>query len=192
MSKIIYKNYSIAINNSDYQDDPRKFNDYIGSLALYHKRYTLAKEDNLTIDEAYEIESSNNYICLPVYGYDHGGLTVSTSKFSCPYDSGKLGITYVSKEKLKVMYNVKRISNKLKNKIIEYLENELAEYNCYLTGDIYDIIIYDAEDNELDSFSGFYGYDRALAEAQSYIDSRTEYDEYIAKKLPMQLSLPLY
>lgn len=189
MSKIIYKNYSIAINTSDYQYDPRKFNEYVGSLALYHKRYNLTNDESITLDEAYKIETSNDYICLPVYGYDHGGLTIRTHRFPCPYDSGRLGITYVSKEKLKIMYNVKRISNKLKNKIIEYLENELAEYNCYLTGDIYDIIICDAEDNELDSFSGFYGYDKALAEAQSYVDGIVEYE---SKKLPVQLSLPLY
>jgi hypothetical protein len=32
-----------------------------------------------------------NYVVLPVYIYDHSGITLNTTGFSCPWDSGQVG-----------------------------------------------------------------------------------------------------
>jgi len=40
-----------------------------------------------------------HYIMLPLYLYDHSGITMSTGKFSCPWDSGQVGWIYCTIEK---------------------------------------------------------------------------------------------
>jgi hypothetical protein len=40
-----------------------------------------------------------HYVILPLYLYDHGGITMSTGSFGDPWDSGQVGFIYVSKEK---------------------------------------------------------------------------------------------
>ncbi len=189
MNKIEYKNYTINIFSSDYADCPRKIHENLGNLALFHKRYRLVNDESITLDQACDIEKSSNYISLPVYGYDHGGLTIGTNKFSCPYDSGRLGLIYVSKDDIKKCYNVKRISNKLKKSINEILLAEISDYNYYISGEIYDFSIHNHLGEEIDAISGFYGYDEALKESKEYIDGIINYE---ANKLPVQLSLPLY
>lgn len=41
------------------------------------------------------------FIILPLYLYDHGGITISTRPFSCPWDSGQVGYIYASKDKFR-------------------------------------------------------------------------------------------
>lgn len=49
----------------------------------------------LVIDGA--IDKENKYIAwLPVYIYDHSGITINTTGFSCRWDSGRIGIVYTS------------------------------------------------------------------------------------------------
>lgn len=40
-------------------------------------------------------------VVLPLYLYDHGGITMNTGGFSDPWDSGQVGFIFVSKEKIK-------------------------------------------------------------------------------------------
>ena len=39
-----------------------------------------------------------NLVYLPVYLYDHSGLVLQTTPFSCPWDSGHVGIIYTTLE----------------------------------------------------------------------------------------------
>ncbi|HOO12216.1 MAG TPA: hypothetical protein PK684_04600 [Bacillota bacterium] len=45
------------------------------------------------------LDSLDKYIILPLYLYDHGGITMRTNPFSCPWDSGQVGWIYASKQK---------------------------------------------------------------------------------------------
>ena len=46
------------------------------------------------------VEALDKYVILPLYLYDHGGITMSTGAFSCPWDSGRVGWIYAEKKKL--------------------------------------------------------------------------------------------
>lgn len=39
---------------------------------------------------------AKHYVILPLYLYDHSGITMSTGPFSCAWDSGQVGFIYVS------------------------------------------------------------------------------------------------
>jgi len=45
------------------------------------------------------LDSLDKYIILPLYLYDHSGITMSTGPFSCPWDSGQVGWIYAPKQK---------------------------------------------------------------------------------------------
>jgi hypothetical protein len=98
------------------------------------------------------------YIILPLYLYDHSGITISTGPFSCPWDSGQVGYIFISKEKAKKEYSWKNMSKSRIEKVIGYLKNEVETYDQFLTGDVYGYIISNEEDDHIDSCWGFFGH----------------------------------
>ena len=99
-------------------------------------------------------------VILPVYLYDHSGITLSTAPFNDTFDSCQVGYIYITKEKARKEYSVKRISKKLKNRIKSYLEGEIKAFDQYLTGDIYGFELIDSiTGEEYESCWGFYGND---------------------------------
>lgn len=57
-------------------------------------------ETSFTFAELNEIIALE-YVLLPLYLYDHSGITMKTSGFSCPWDSGQVGFIYASKDTFK-------------------------------------------------------------------------------------------
>lgn len=115
------------------------------------------------VDRLIEKAIIQNYIMLPLYLYDHSGITISTGPFSCPWDSGQIGYIYVSIKDVLKEFNRKKMSKKLRQKVIDILNSEVNSYDHYLTGSVYGYMIEPAnENNEIecdDSCWGFLGYD---------------------------------
>lgn len=104
------------------------------------------------------------YLSLPLYLYDHSGITMSTGRFSCPWDSGQVGFIYISKKKAREGFG--RLTKKTTERVLEVLRAEVSEYDQYLIGDVYGFQLYKHEEGqepdegeELDSCWGFYGSD---------------------------------
>lgn len=138
------------------------------SESYYSPEYFLAELANVDYDLLPGEKQNNDYlldkirknhIILPLYLYDHSGITISCSRFSCPWDSGQVGWIYISYEDIRKEYNWKKLTKERKDKIISYLEGEVETYDQYLTGDVYGFKIKDSEDNEIESYWGFYGSD---------------------------------
>jgi hypothetical protein len=109
-----------------------------------------------------------HYIILPVYLYDHSGLTLSTSPFSCPWDSGQVGYIYIP------MLTARREypgldGDDLRNRAIKTLKAEVEEYSAYLAGEVYGWFIKDDVGETLDSCWGYYGYLHAEQEAKEVL-----------------------
>ena len=51
----------------------------------------------------YLVRATDQYVILPLYLYDHSGITISTRPFSCPWDSGQVGWIYASKDTFREM-----------------------------------------------------------------------------------------
>ena len=131
-----------------YGDTPLK----IGYLD--RSRYVLGTE-RMDSDEMEYIESSDQYFCLPVYAYVHGGAVLALNPFSCPFDSGRSGIIYAYKSELEKDFG--KEWEAIVDKAAEYV---IAAFNQYVNGDIYSVSVY--KDGELlDSQSSFLGRDCA-------------------------------
>jgi len=93
-----------------------------------------------------------NLCILPVYMYDHSGITINTKPFSCMWDSGQVGFIYATKEHC----------NRLGVNFTEaekILEGEIQLLDQYLTGDVWnaesylcDEAILDDEDENLELY----------------------------------------
>lgn len=163
------------IQDSD-PTDPRDW-DNLGTMYCEHRRYILGDKNAADIREEDNFEKQ--YIILPLYLYDHSGLTISTSPFSCPWDSGQVGYIYVSKEKIKKEYSWPRLTKKRVEKIRGYLRNEVQTYDYYLTGAVYGFIVENQEGTQLDSCFGFYGHDIEENGITDYLESPLEAYEVI-------------
>ena len=159
--------YKLEIFDDLNPCSPREF-DNLGTMVCFHRRYNLGDETELKSSDFSSWEELENYlykeedalIAIPVFMYDHSGLWINTTGFSCPWDSGQIGYIYVSKEKVRREYSCKRISKKLKKMIREMLCSEVDLYNDYLSGNVYGFTLTDKENaEEIDSSCGFYGTD---------------------------------
>ena len=99
------------------------------------------------------------FFILPLYLYDHSGLSISTSRFSCGWDSGQVGFIYVSKKKAREEYGFKRLTKERIKKVYAYLESEVENYDAYLQGDAYGFIVESEKTDIEDSCWGFLGPD---------------------------------
>ena len=149
-----------------YQDEnsgsPREW-DNLGTFVNIHPNYTFGDVNRKYLPE----KDKDTLVSLPVYLYDHSGITLMTKPTWDVWDSALIGYIYVTKERVREEYNVKKVSQKLRRKIEEILEQEIKTLNQYLQGDVYGFVIkeqcLDPEDDNyldyviVDSVCGYYG-----------------------------------
>ena len=186
--------YKLEIFDDLNPCSPREF-DNLGTMVCFHRRYNLGDETELKSSDFSSWEELENYlykeedalIAIPVFMYDHSGLCINTTGFSCPWDSGQVGYIYISKEKVRREYSCKRISKKLKKMIREMLCSEVDLYNDYLSGNVYGFTLTDKENaEEIDSSCGFYGTDYIENGIFDYVSSyftKTELEALVWKIL---------
>lgn len=122
--------------------DPREW-DNLGTMVCWHKSYDLGDQQaprNLGSEEAvldfYGVEERDLF--LPIYIYDHSGITVSTSPFGSRWDSGQVGWIFVKWED----YDAEGLTWQ---QALERLEAEVEAYDTYVRGDVYVVQVYELE-----------------------------------------------
>lgn len=149
--------------NIFYDDDPlnpRKDYTPFGHMVCFHRRYNLGDKHEFSSPEDFEEwakSQGDNVLSLPLYLYDHSGITMSTGSFHDPWDSGQVGWIYTTKEEVRKEYARKYVSKKLAKRVYELLEGEVKSYDDYLTGNCYGFVIEDSEGEEVYSCWGFLG-----------------------------------
>lgn len=96
---------------------------YINQFIEEEWKSHLSERDMLDL-----IQTSGYVTILPIYMYDHGDISIKTTPFSCYWDSGRVGYTYMTKS------SADRQGIKNPESI---LEAEVQEYNHYLTGNVW-------------------------------------------------------
>lgn len=115
-----------------------------------------------------------HYIILPLYLYDHSGLSMSCSGFTCPWDSGQVGYIYCTVQR--GIDECTSIENATK-----CLQGEVEVYAQYLQGDVYGYVVEECPDDpdeygldqvweSVDSCWGFYGSDPFTNGMADHID----------------------
>ena len=156
--------------------NPREDDINQGIMACCHKRYTLGDKTDIPFNDFNSWSEVEEYlrrkrqaVCiLPIYMYDHSGLTVSTKPFSCLWDSGQIGFIYTTKDRIRQAYGVKRVGGTLLTIVQGELQAEVRRYDQHLRGDAYGYEIYDDESNEiLESCWNYYDKEDCQKEGES-------------------------
>lgn len=152
---IKYKGYSIELVSDEDTESPREW-DNVGTMLCAHKRYNLGDKQTNNIEEIERVQSQKGTLSLPLYLYDHSGISMQTTGFSCPWDSGQVGIIYATRERILKEYGVKRITKKIKENVYGILRGEVQTYTDFLEGRVVGVITKNQEGEEIDSCFGFY------------------------------------
>jgi hypothetical protein len=184
-------NYITRTYHDDSTESPRDW-DNLGTMVCFHNRYDLGDKHNYNSNdyngwdemEKDIIKRENVGVILPLYLYDHSGITMNTTGFSCNWDSGRVGFIFISKQKMLQEYGGKIVTQKLKDRVEGYLKSEVETYDQFLTGDVYGYRVFKEEngvEEELDSCWGFYGEDTCMEEGvgimEYYISQEVVTDE---------------
>jgi hypothetical protein len=180
-----FKHNNLVVNIYPDPDpiNPRTDYDEMCTLVCWHRRYNLGDE-TVTPKDAKDIirwqkaQGDRVLAILPLYLYEHGGMTMSTGGFTDPWDSGQVGWGYVTASAAEKFGCIpgKSFKNRETGKRERYtkkffeeaIRSEVKVYDSYLTGECYGYIIEDEEGNFIDSCWGFLGdKDYCIAEGKS-------------------------
>ena len=132
---------SYRIEQDEDARDPRADYDHFGTMACWHGRYSLGDVQPSEDPDEYmaEVIKPARGVYLPLYLYDHSGISMSTSRvwpFDCPWDSGQVGWIWASRDAILAEYRVKRLNRKTREQVVALLECEVKEYDAYISGQV--------------------------------------------------------
>jgi hypothetical protein len=155
-SKTLPGGHRVAVVYDEHPESPREW-DNLGTVVLVDRcRYNFGDEQ-ADQDELRRIGLDEELLKLPIYLYDHSGITINTSGFSCPWDSGMVGMIYMTKQTAIENWGKKILTKAVRDKAYACLRAEIECLDQYLTGQVYAYRVYDPEGKELDSCYGFFG-----------------------------------
>jgi len=170
---------TLRIVQDTYPSNPRTDFDQLCLMACAHGRYNLGDDKakttladklgvyapNYTLVELVGMAHAKGLVFAskPLYLYDHSGITIATTPFSCPWDSGQVGEILIFTADIKAEFGIKRLTAKKRAELLEVAEkrinDEVTEYDAYLTGDVFTLQFLDEDGDIEDSISGFIGSD---------------------------------
>jgi len=180
---IEYRGFDINISVDECPLNPLVDWDNASTMVCQHGRYSLGNEKHgVDLSECNNwddvkqaiIDQKNPLAILPLYLYDHSGITINTTGFSCNFDSGQVGFIFIDQagcdlvgydeDWLKTGYNGKTGTEALE----EVMRSDVEIYDNYISGQVYSFEVCD------ESCGGFFGYDHEksglLDHAKSLVD----------------------
>lgn len=163
---------SIIVKVIQDQDpsSPREW-DNLGVMACWHRRYNLGDVQPKQDPEEWLKENApKGSIVLPLYLYDHSGISMSVGSFGDVWDSGQVGWIVATPEAIRKNFMKKRITAKMRATAEAVLKSEVKTYDDFLTGNVWGFTVektHDCgecgskvhEEAEEDSCWGFFGDD---------------------------------
>ena len=199
----------LVIEQDQFAEDPRSW-DNLGTMLCCHRDYNLGdcnsnKEtelqlaeicrkygksdeeiDEMTFAEEIQFILEQDDICgLPLWLYDHSGISISTRR-QCPWDSSFVGLIFVEKDSYLAQMGLKE-DIYWKVRAEKALESEIEIYSDFLEGNVYQWTLYeptiiitqsmdgkelsrkiDEEGEMVDGIGGYYNL--TLEDAETYFD----------------------
>ena len=179
--RTLYNGYWYKVEpDEDDMDNPRG-DEQLGTMTCFHKQYDLGDgKGSFTPESLIDYCERPDVISLPLYLYDHSGISMSTRSFigrahHAEWDSGMVGYIHCTKQKAINWFTTdkkpwKTISQKRLNTVLKELIEEVKEYDRYLRGEQWLFTVY-AGDEEILGVGGFPTEESAERDAKFYIDT---------------------
>lgn len=137
--------------------------------------------ESMSFEDKWKLLERNGIVYLPLYVYEHGGITMRTGGFSCPWDSGQAGWIYTTKKEIletcgsyiseKGNY-IKVTERNWRTAARIWMEGEVELYDQYLQGNCYGYIIDELDmDYQASLESGFFEFEEDEVEWKEETDS---------------------
>jgi len=178
--------YTVKIVPDEDPTSPIEWDNF-GTMVCAHKRYDLGHKRTIdpmgsSIELVKEIDPKvsqkkldqcahpddvldlcSRLIWLPLYLYDHSGLRIATSPFSCPWDSGRIGFIYTTVSKARKSLGIHK--GDIAKPAKEVMSLEVETYDDYLSGSVVCGELWKG-DELIESIGGYYP-DRRLLRGRS-------------------------
>lgn len=126
--------YILEVFYSHMPDNPRHYQDTT-KLILFHKRYDLGDVHDYKHGDYLDwgqmevdiIKKEEPGLILPVYMYEHGAVSLSTSSFNDRWDSGQVGFVIMDWRTFKGMNEEQALTE---------IEGQLKDYASYINGEV--------------------------------------------------------
>lgn len=141
----------VIIERDSDPTDPREWEPF-GRIIHWHRRYDIGHGAEKIDREAEDDWLRDAAVKLPIYMYDHSGVTIATAPFGCRWDSGQVGWIYVTHEDIRKG----KVTLEQAEKI---LQGEIKLQDQYIQGEVYGVRIMDEDGDEVSACWGFYGDD---------------------------------
>lgn len=156
LEEFVHNNCTVKIFIDPEPSNPRTDWDNGTIIAHWHSRYKLGESriSQCSADELKkQYEEFNNPILhiMPLYLFDHSGISISVQEFSSTWDSGQVGWVFITESKVKEMGFTDTSPKSLK----EIIESEVKNYDAYLNGRVYGYEVYSRHKKLIDSCWGF-------------------------------------
>lgn len=179
---IDYRGYKIHLHIDDYPMNPRDW-DNMGKMYCWYRDYNLGDKHKEEIETVQDWIERNEVIALPLFLYDHSGITMNTTGFSCRWDSGQVGYIVADEKALIANYGTTQLTEKQIEDVRQALKAEVEKYDQYIRGEVYGYIVESESDDHEESCWGYYRKVDAIADAQSWIN-------YTIKERGEQINIP--
>lgn len=155
---------------------------YSDCLEDYDYYNELGVPDIDKVKEIIKKWSDNNIISLPIYVYEHSGITMNTGGYSCRWDSGEAGVIYMSKREAMNNYESKRWTKKLAEQVEDDMKRRIKYLAAIAEGNIYGFVVEDEEGEILDSCWGFVETEWPIEKTCVYTEGMESLDYWVKKK----------
>ena len=139
--------YKFKLNYADSDE----YLDSCVNMFCFHRKYNIgdkhkySESDFIGWDE-FETQLKKDYdirVIEPLYMYDHSGITISTSPFSCRWDSGQIGFAFFTAEAIRKEFGIKKITKSILERADKNLEDSVRFYNTFLVGNMFELSMLD-------------------------------------------------
>lgn len=162
----------------EHAENPYEAFSFLSEIVTWSRRYdfsTFGSREKYPTPDSFDraVETGEVAVFKPLYIFDHGGWSVSTTGFHSGdpqgWDWGQIGFVYVSRERLTAEYGEQEGAKEL---ALEVLEGEIRMLDEYVRGEVYGIVYafaqkvkeegYSLDPGSIDSVWGFYGKETAI------------------------------
>jgi len=123
------------------EDPPNPIADafYTSKMICWHREYTLGDDHSFADpDDFREKITEENHVICPLFMFDHSGISLSITPFSCPWDSGQVGFVYVSKDAVPGPV----IGEAWRARAMRIIREEVEDYSAFVAGEVFGYTLY--------------------------------------------------
>jgi hypothetical protein len=181
------KKYELKVVQDESPESPREWDNVttmvcIGKYGYLGDKHEYKRDNFDSWEELKEqiCEDYNVFMIKPLYVYEHGGITISTSPNSCRFDTSFVGFIFIEEKNWISMMG--EDMDRSDERLERIIDGDIETYDKYLQGEVYQYEVYEVEECSLghthktyvEGCGGYFDEEDCRSEGERIIDSLLE------------------